>query len=212
MRWKRTTRPGLIAHESRRLAENDINLIDAIPVTRPERTILDLAWHVPRADYLETVIHAARRKRLITYETTKALFDRHARRGLKGVAALREALERWDPDSRPTESVMETLLLQALRDKGLPEPAVQYDVAEPNGRFIARADAAYPESRIVIEYDSKQEHSDEFQLARDSRRRNALQVAGFVVLSARHRDLEAGGTVLCGQINRIMRRTTSELA
>jgi very-short-patch-repair endonuclease len=101
---------------------------------------------------------------------------------------------------------METLLVQALREHALPEPIVQHDIHDAAGRFIARADAAYPSARIVIEYDSKQEHSDEFQIARDARRRNALQAIGYSVLSARHHDLIAGGTRLCDEIAAIIRR------
>ena len=207
VRWKRTIRPGLVVHESRRLDERDIRLDEGIPVTTPERTILDLASIFPRANYLEYVIQAARRKRLITYESTQETFHRHARRGLKGVGALREALERWDPTSRPTESDMETMLLLAVRRSGLPEPVLQFEVLDARGQFVARADAAYPDARIAIEYDSLQEHSDEFQIARDARRRNKMQTAGYVVLSARHRDLQSGGTELCDQIRTIMRRT-----
>jgi very-short-patch-repair endonuclease len=207
IRWKRTVQPGLVVHESRRLATRDIHTIDGIPATTPERTLLDLASIYPRANYLEFVIQAARRKRLLTYQSTKEMFDRHARRGLKGVSALREALERWNPDSRPTESEMETLLLQALRNGGLPEPVVQHDVTDAAGRFVARADAAYPAFRIAVEYDSKQEHSDEFQVARDARRRNALQAAGYALLSARHGDLQQGGSELCDLIRSIMRQT-----
>ena len=126
------------------------------------------------------MIQAARRKRLITYESTRAVFDRHARRGLKGVRALREALERWDPASRPTESEMETLLLQALRATGLPEPVMQFEVLDDAGGFVARADAAYP-TRIAIEYDSKQEHSDEFQIATRTSSPQQVQRHGYVV-------------------------------
>ena len=38
--------------------------------------------------FVESVVQAARRRRLITYESTVEMFDRHARRGLKGVQAL----------------------------------------------------------------------------------------------------------------------------
>lgn len=206
VRWKRTTHPGLIVHESRRLDPLDIRSIDGIPVTSPERIVLDMASHFPNANYLELLIQAARRKRLITYESTKEMFDRNARRGLKGVTALREALERWDPESRPTESEMETLLLQALRENGLPEPVVQFEVLDAAGQFVARVDAAYPAARILIEYDSKQEHSDEFQIARDASRRDDLQALGYRVLTARHADMRTGGTKLAGRIAAIMRR------
>jgi very-short-patch-repair endonuclease len=212
IRWKRTIRPGLVVHESRRLEARDIQEVDAIAVTRPERVILDIAFHFPNANYLDLVIQSARRKRLVTYESTYEMFCRHARRGLKGVSALREALERWDPESRPTESEMETALVRVLRENGLPEPVVQYDVHDANGEFVARSDAAYPAARIVIEYDSKQEHSDEFQIAHDARRRNAIQACGYSVLSARHRDLQSGGTELCDLISAIMRRNNSQPA
>jgi very-short-patch-repair endonuclease len=206
VRWKRTVHGGLVVHESRRLDARDIRLVDGIPVTTPERTLLDLASRYPSATFLELVVQAARRKRLITYESTQEMFDRHARRGLRGVSALREVLERWDPSSRPTDSEIETMLLQALRKNGLPEPVVQYEVFDAAGRFVARPDAAYPEFRIAIEYDSKQEHSDEFQLATDARRRNRLQTVGYSVLSARHADLKSGGSEICSQISAIMRR------
>jgi very-short-patch-repair endonuclease len=206
VRWRRTVRPGLVVHESRRLESGDVQLVDGIPVTRPERVILDMASLSPRANSLEVLIQAARRKRLVTYESTREMFNQHSRRGLKGVRALREALERWNPDSRPTESEMETLLLQAIRECGLSEPVIQYDVRDITGRFVARTDAAYPAALLAIEYDSKQEHSDEFQIARDARRRNALQANGFAVLSARHADLLSGGTELCDQIRAILQR------
>jgi very-short-patch-repair endonuclease len=206
VRWKRTVQAGLVAHESRRLDTRDICLLDGIPVTTPERTLLDLASRFSSANYLELAVQAARRKRLITYESTKEMFERHARRGLKGVSAFRDVLERWDPASRPTESEMETMLLQALRRNGLPEPVVQYDIADSVGRFVARVDAAYPAAAIAIEYDSKQEHSDEFQLARDAQRRNRLQAAGYAVLSARYADLKSGGEEICVQISAITRQ------
>jgi very-short-patch-repair endonuclease len=145
-------------------------------------------------------VQAARRKRLITYESMRATFDRNARRGLKGVAALRVVLDAWDPASRPSESDMETMLLHTVRDHGLPDPVLQHEIGSH------RVDAAYPSPRIAIEYDSKQEHSDEFQLANDARRRNELQANGWVVLSARHADLKRGGGELAAQITRIMRR------
>ncbi len=206
LHWKRTVQPGLVVHESRRLDARDVQLVDGIPVTRPERVILDIASYYPSANYLEIVVQAARRKRLVTYESTREMLDRHARRGLKGVRAMREMLERWDPNSRATESEMETLLVRVLRENGLPYPVVQHNVTDTRGRFVARVDAAYPDQRIVIEYDSKQEHSDEFQIARDARRRNQLQALGYSVLSARHADLRLDGTELCAQIRTILHR------
>ena len=205
VRWDRASRPGLVVHESRRLGPEDIREVDGIPTTTPELVILHLAGMRRSADFVEMLIHAARRKRLITYESTRMTFERHARRGVHGTRVMRAALERWDPAQRPTESEMETLLLQAIREHGLAEPVLQFEVRDARGVFVARVDAAYPDSLLALEYDSKQEHSDEFQLAGDARRRNALAALGYRTLSARHDDLKQGGAELCRQIRTILR-------
>ena len=207
VRWDRARRPGVVVHESRRLDPDDIRLVDGIAATTPERTILDLAFLYPSPEFLEKVIHAARRKQLVTYESTRATFDRHARRGLRGVRALRVALDRWERESRPTDSDPETLLLQILREQGLPEPIVQFEIRDERGALVARVDAAYPDARIAIEYDSKQEHSNEFQLAKDARRRNALAAVGYVTLAARWADLQQGGQTFCAHLDAALRRS-----
>jgi len=87
---------------------------------------------------------------------------------------------------------------------------LQFDVHDRSGLFLGRVDAAYPAARLAIEYDSKQEHSDEFQRARDARRNSALQARGdWKVLSARHDDLKRGAPELCAEIELILRRNTA---
>jgi hypothetical protein len=174
-----------------------------------ERLILELAGLAPFPDSIERVIHAARRKRLITYTSTLETFNRLAGRGLRGVQALRVALDRWDPTSPPTESDMETWLIQVLRAHGLPEPETQFVVRDRSGNFVARADAALSQWRITIEYQSKQEHLDEFQSLRDDRRRNAVMAAGYFPLAVRAEDLRTGGERIVGQIRDIARRSAS---
>jgi hypothetical protein len=210
-RWRRSQTTGLLVHETTFIDPRDVELIDGLPVTTAERTIFDLASIYRSADFIETVLHAARRQRLITYSSTKATFDRLAGRGRPGVVVFREALQRW-PGTRTTESDKETLLLQVLRRNGLPTPELQYEVFDDSGRFVARVDAAYPQWRALIEYDSIQEHSDEWALARDSGRRNRLLALGYTPLSARHRDLSTGGGELCSAIRACRRRAESEPA
>src|SRR5947209_2485318 len=45
VRWQRTVESGVVVHESRRLDPRDIQLVDGIPVTRPERVLLDIALY-----------------------------------------------------------------------------------------------------------------------------------------------------------------------
>ena len=205
-RWLRTRKSDLVVHESRRFDERDITVVDAIPTVTPERCVLDLAGLKPSPNYIEAVFQAARRRRLMTYDSMLGVFNRHARRGLRGVHAMRVALDRWNPDSRPTQSEMEMLLVQTLREHGLPEPIPQFDVFDDTGRCVATADAALPRWRITIEYDSMQEHLDEFQIARDARRRNRIMAAGYWPLTARVGDLRNGGNTLVDEILQVARR------
>ncbi len=206
-RWLRTQKPGIVVHESTRFSDVDITEVDGIPVVTPERLILELAGIRPWPDFVEKVIQAARRKRLITYDSTLVTFNRLRRRGVRGVKAMQVALERWDPDSKPTHSDMETWLIQVLRAHGLPEPVTQFQVLDEYGNFVADTDAALPQWRITIEYQSKQEHSDEFQVAKDDRRRNKIIAAGYLPLAARADDLKRGGHELVDEIRRTIRRS-----
>jgi hypothetical protein len=211
-RWRRTQAGGLVVHETTFVHPNDVQLIDELPVMRPERVVFELASIFRSPNLIERALHAARRQRLITYDSTKATFDRLAGRGRPGVVVFREALDRWRPDQRPTESDMETRLVQVLRRAGLPDPVLQHEIYDTSGRFVARVDAALPPWRIVIEYDSMQEHSDEWALARDASRRNRLLALGHQPLSARSRDLKDGGEELCTAIRACMRRSLPEPA
>jgi len=208
-RWKRSQRSGLVVHESSRFDEYDITELDGISVGTAELLIMQLAGRRPYFDFVERVLHAARRRSLISYGSMSATFERLARSGVRGVKVLRAVLEQWDPTERPTESEMETMLLQILRAHGLPEPVIQFDVVDDDGHFIARTDAALPQWRITLEYQSKQEHSNELQLLRDDRRRNAIIAAGYFPLAARLEDLRSGGQRLVADIRRIARRVAS---
>jgi very-short-patch-repair endonuclease len=211
-RWRRAQTSGLFVHESTFIHPSDVHLVDDLPVVTPERCAFELASIYRSPQFIDRVLHAARRQRLITYASTVATFRRLAGRGRPGVSVFRAALELWPVDQRPAESDMEVKLLQVLRRGGLPEPVLQHEVFDASGRFVARVDAAYPQWRIVIEYDSNQEHSDEWALARDPSRRNRLLALGYQPLAARHRDVKSGGHELVDAIRACIRRAQGEPA
>lgn len=204
-RWKRSKQSGLVVHETTRIGAEDITVVDGIAVMKPEVLLLQMAGRKPYPNEIERMIQAMRRKRLITYDSTVETFERLARRGLRGVRAMRAALERWDPNSKPTHSDMETWLIQCLRSHGLPEVVTQFRVLDQFGIFVADTDAAIPQWKITIEYQSMQEHLDEFQAERDDRRRNRITAAGYIPLHARYNDLRTGGAQLADEIVRAAR-------
>ncbi|MFV0319551.1 MAG: endonuclease domain-containing protein [Microbacterium sp.] len=91
---------------------------------------------------------------------------------------LRAALERvrTGSASRP-----ETWTRLSLVDAGLPEPDLDVDVVDEDGRFLARVDMAYPRLRIAIEYDG-QHHSSGRQWESDVDRYARLEAAGWIVI------------------------------
>ena len=98
---------------------------------------------------------------------------------------------------------METRLLQTLRGHGLPAPVVQFEVWQ-GAAFIARVDAAYPEARIAIEYDSDAFHTGRVATRRDRERRHRLIAAGWVTVEVGPADLRNNGASACAAIGDAM--------
>jgi hypothetical protein len=203
---KRARHAGLIVHESRSLPDCDMVLVTGIPCTTVERTLFDMAASARRRT-LQLAIDAALRRKLTTLDALFVARDRLARRGRKGSKLFTEALATRDPNAALPESEPERLLAMALVQCGLPEPQLQYIVRDAHGAFVARVDLAYPESRIVIEYDSFQEHTGAVALVRDSARRNAITALGFHVLTATAADLQQGAATLSCAIRRLNRES-----
>jgi predicted transcriptional regulator of viral defense system len=197
-RWLRARHSGLIVHETKALDACDIRVVDGIPVTTPERTLLDLAA-VCGLVTVRMAYDKARRVDLVTRRSVERMLDRLARRGRRGVRRLRDVLASRDPHLAAPESEMETLMLEVIEQHGLPAPIPQYEI-RANGRFIARVDAAYPEHRIAIEYQSTQEHAGYDPLVRDSARRNRLYTIGWRVVDVTHPELKSGGDTFCSAL------------
>jgi len=203
-RWRRSFEDGPIIHETKALDARDVTVVDAIPVTTIERTLLDLGAVVTPV-VVERAVETALRRELTSLLDLRATVRRLGRRGRNGVGVLRGIIDERDPDRRLTESSMEMRLLQALRAHGLPEPVTQHSIYE-GGRFVARVDAAYPDLRIALEYESVDWHTGKAALLRDSARRNAVVAAGWLPVAVTVDDLRSGGHRVCDQIHQIRRR------
>jgi hypothetical protein len=197
-RWRRARHDGLVVHESKAVDPVDAMEIDGIPVTTPERTLLDLGA-VCHPSVVEMALDAAEKRELVTLDSVRATVTRLGRSGRNGVGTLREPLDARSPDRKPPESEIETLLLQVVRRLGFPEPVTQYEIRRA-GRFVARVDAAYPQWRVAIEYDSYEYHAGRKARAKDNDRRNKIIGAGWVPVVATAEDLRSGGAVLSAAI------------
>jgi predicted transcriptional regulator of viral defense system len=197
-RWRRARHKGLVVHETKALDGVDIAEVEGIPVTTPERTLLDLGA-VCRTSVVEMALDKAENRGLVTRASLRTTLDRLARSGRNGAGTLRRLLERHDQRRRPPESEMETMLIQCLRRNGWPEPVPQHVIRQA-GAFVARADAAYPQWRIAIEYESDEHHGGHIARYRDNERRLRVIAAGWFPVEAMLPDLRNGGAKLCAAL------------
>jgi hypothetical protein len=70
---------------------------------------------------------------------------------------------------------------------GLPHPIPQYEVVE-RGVPLGRVDLAWPEARLIVEYEGAY-HFDELQIRKDDRRYERLVAAGWRVIRLSSADL-----------------------
>lgn len=105
-------------------------------------------------------------------------------RGRRGVVTARRALDLLDAGAEsPPESIVRCHLVLA----DLPRPRTQYDIVE-DGEWLARADLAWPDARVIVEYDGAV-HADDRVRRHDAVRRNLLQERGWLVIVFTARDL-----------------------
>jgi hypothetical protein len=197
-RWRRARHEGLVVHETKLLEAFDVAVVDGIPVTSIERTLLDLGA-IRSPAVVELAIETALRRELTTVDRLWGLLSRVGQRGRNGTGTLRAILDARAPERKITDSTPEALMLQTVRRHGIPEPVPQFEVWH-DGRLVARVDGALPQGRIAFEYESFQEHTGKAALVRDSRRRNDLIKIGWLPIAVTWPDLESGGLVVCSQV------------
>src|SRR3954447_281867 len=148
--------------------------IDGVRVTTPLRTTFDcMRWlrGVERLVVADALTHAG----LVTLPELRAYFS--SKRRLRNLRIAELLIDDIEPLA---ESPMETRLLFVLVDGGLPRPVAQHDIfRRDDGTLLGRADFAYPDKKVVVEYDGAWHWA---QRRADDRRRTAMRLAGWEVL------------------------------
>lgn len=163
------------------LPDDHVVVRDGLRVTTPARTWLDCAASVP-SGYTLAIADDFVRRGLATASDLAGMV--RWGRGRRGVKSARRVLP-WI-DSR-AESPAESVVRFHLLDAGLPRPECNLDIID-DGMWLARADVAWPDFRLIVEYDGAV-HLAEDQRRHDAVRRNLLQDAGWLVIVLTGRDL-----------------------
>lgn len=175
-----------------KLRRTEMSAADVVTVgefrsTSPMRTVRDLG---SRRDLVEAVVAIDMAVGSGLIELPQLISHVATHSGQKGVKRLRRATALADPRA---ESPMETRLRIELIKARLPHPAVQVDLCDSSGAFLARADLYYADRKLVIEYDGEN-HKE--RLAADVRRQNALLNAGYHMLRFTAADLRTPSSVV----------------
>ena len=168
----RRNRRGLRLHRPTQLPYTDLTRRHGIPVTRPPRTLIDLAEVVARRS-LERALDESQRLGLCP---EAALWAAVARRpGRIGAARLAAVLDEHAVGSTATENDFEELFLAVCDAYGIPRPECQQWV------MGYRADFLWREQRVVVETDGRGTHTTDRAFESDRARDNELGSAGWAV-------------------------------
>ena len=188
-RWMRRPNRSVHVHETRLFDPSiDAAEVEGIPVTSCERTVVDLAAVLP-TERIEAVYHDALNRGLLTPESTWRCLERLDVPGRPWVGVVRRLVAPTLGKTDVLPNLFEARLVRVLVDGGLPAPRTQVELRRPDGSFLARVDALYEETRVVMECDSEQCHGGWVRRKQDFRRDRELTALGYRVLRMSWEDL-----------------------
>ena len=201
----RRQRQGLRCHVGA-VGRADIRLIDDVPVTGPERTFVDLTAH------LTLVERVAFGDWLVRHDhTTPEVLLRYCRRARR--RRVLDAIEAAAYVRPRVDSPQETRVRMLLVLAGLPEPEINQELHDGEGRFVARLDHSYQHAKLGVEYDGRHHLTDARQWERDVVRRARIEELGWRLIVVTAQQLHRHPDHVLDQVWRALReRSTSPVA
>jgi len=190
-----------------RLDDDEIVLVDGVPVTNPARTALDLARSLPLEPAV-VALDAALGSELVH----RADLDRGlvAITGTRGSRTAARAVALADGRS---ESVGESRSRVLLHRLGLLPSTLQLRIRDATGVSLGRADFAWEDERVVGEFDGRVKYGRLLRPGQDpgdavfeeKRREDAIRDAGWGVVRWTWADLTPG-RVVAERVDRALAR------
>jgi hypothetical protein len=169
--------PGVRVRRGHDLVEEHWEIVDGLPTTKPERTVVDLSADLTERE-LSRLVQDLVIKGTLQLEPLRLVADQVCRRGRPGSAVMRAVLADLMDQPGP-QSELEKRARKLLGFAMLPEPISEFPVPwSPSRRF----DDAYPERRVAIEWDSRAWHTTLEAMDRDRRRDRDCAIHGWVLL------------------------------
>src|SRR5207253_6648823 len=138
------------------LPSSQVVTVAGVPCANGFPTLIDLAALLDDASW-EQALESALRKGLTSVEALDRALPELGRARTAGAARIRRVLALRPAGAPPTESLLETLMVQVARDVAeVGEFVRQHVVRDENDTFIARLDLCRPDLGFFIELDGQQ--------------------------------------------------------
>jgi hypothetical protein len=180
----RRRQPGLLVRMDR-VADDEITVVDDLPVTTLARTAFDLGRYQKRVAALAR-LDALMRAAPFSVDEVSMLLTRYG--PVRGVRQLRELLPLVDPGAAsPKESWLRLLLI----DNGFPIPETQIPLFDGGVDPFAFLDMGWRHIQLAVEYDGDQHRTDRPQYVKDMRRHPRIAKRGWEVIRVIAEDRES---------------------
>ncbi|NYE95374.1 hypothetical protein FHU41_001595 [Psychromicrobium silvestre] len=188
----------------------EVQLVNGVRVTTPQRSWLDLAASLSLHDLVIAADHLIcahgpefpfPREGICSPQNLRTTTSRHP--GRRGVKTARLALDlmRIGADS-PPETKMRLLLIEA----GLPEPELNLALRNESGTAVVWPDAGYRNAKIALQYDGAH-HGTAEQYQRDIRRALETERLGWQEIRIGAQDLEGDHPAVLDKVRRALNRS-----
>jgi very-short-patch-repair endonuclease len=177
----------------------EITTRQGIRVTKPLRTLLDLAAVVTDRELERAIRQAVYRRLTSTTLIAEAVHERFGRRGNK---RLRKALINLGEAPGLTRSELEDNFLRFLRKHRLPLPELNVEM-EIGGRQI-EADCLWRDLRLIVELDGRDAHDSTVAFESDRARDSALTAALWRVVRVTTARLRSDGPTLAKELRTLL--------
>jgi very-short-patch-repair endonuclease len=167
-------------HEPRSLDDAHVTRWNAVPVTRPARTLFDLAA-VAHPARVERALDTTWARGLVTVAALDRVLCDLATRGRGGITLMRRLIDERRDLAQPAGSRLERRTEELIRRAGLPPFRRQVNAGDADD-WIGRVDLVAPDRPFLVEVDSDLHHSALSDWRRDRSRVERLERSGWEVL------------------------------
>ena len=198
--WANARPPRQVVTRADLLFDEEIQRLDGLSVTTPERTAFDIGRRGRRDDAVAR-LDALGNATGFKADHVLTLAQRHPH--TRGLGQLRTALDLFDPGA---QSPKETWLRLMLIDEGFPRSQSQIMVPGPDGYPLYYLDMGLEDIMLAVEYDGVQ-HAD--QIGHDIVRHEYIAGKGWTTIrvAAGHRR-----AAIVGRVHRAWDRLATPLA